>query len=615
MRAVLIGLLFLFQIHCGGTANEASFSSGGGGQATGGIAGGVSKGISVEGNVSVPVSSITDLFSVSKSAMKGASSAEGEVCCKRYDGTTVANGAVDSSGEIFDTIVSPASLDATGQVLCETLLEDGRTLLNHYDLSGKVEGDRVRADVSVASTVAAEQVLLQCGSEATFENMEACAVKLKKEDLNPQKLFEKYRDKMEGDAHQDEIAMAYQNLIEALEAKMAGNFPPKLQDIREILKGNKSEFSDMVAPIREFADGESTAEVETAEVVASGAAPKALNPWPLEEDIKKFFELMMQTPYGLDKTRDASEQGNLGRPLMGDPYGQDKEADSDGNKNQERERRGRPFRYEPPPAPPPEPEPAPEPTPEPPPPIILEAPVNTQLAFSVMSGGWNLAITPETLGGVRYQSFAKSVSWSYLPDPSIAGFRVYDKAPGESAFRLLQTVDLSKASAGVILSSSGSLVNIWLPWSGGTRVANQWPPGTYESYVAAFDAEGKEGPPGAMATAVNLGEIQWLRPTEGQVLGSYYPTFQWSNVWPLEIQTSGWSYPNNWGWTEMTLSEQGAIYNLFHGNVGWFTTSWKELLQPGRQYYIVVQTGGFATINGVKHSYFGYSRLVGFTSQ
>lgn len=565
VKVVVCGLLLFLQLNCGGTSGDTFSSSGtsAGGtspaRATNGPEVNTSKGVFIEGGVDVPTPSKasitigTDIgqeVTISKGVVSDTPTNEGEVCCKRYDGVTVANGSVDASGEIVDTVVPPALLDTTGQIICEVELKDGGALLSHYDLTNKVEGDRVRVDVSEASTAAAEQVLSECGSAATFKNMEACADQLKREDFEPRKLFEKYRDKIESDSH-----------------------------------------SKVVEP---------------------------LNPVISEEDAKKFFELILQTPYGLDKTRDASEQGNLGRPLMGKPYGQDKEVDIDKNKNQEKERRGRPFRYEPPPEPPPPeptPEPAPEPTPEPPPPVILEAPINTALHFSVMSSGWNLAITPETLGGGRYQSFAKSVSWSYLSDPNIAGFRVYDKVPGESAFRLLQAVDLSQSSAGVILSSSGNLVNVWLPWSGGIRMATEWPLGVYESYIVAYDVQGQEGPASEIAYASNLGEIQWLRPTEGQVLGSYYPTFQWSNVWPLEIQTSGWSYPNNWGWTEMTISEEGAIYNLFHGNVGWFTTSWRELLQSGHQYYSVVQTGGFATINGVKHSYFGYSRLVGFSAQ
>lgn len=594
MRVVLIGLLFLFQLNCGGMSGDMTSSGGGGG---GGGGGGVSvgKGVSVEGNVTVPLALETEISagsdsagssSVSKSAASNSAVTEtsaesGEICCKRYDGTTVASGVVDHSGEIVETIVSPSSLDSTQQIICKAELEDGRTLLNHYDLTGKVEGDRVRVDASVDSTIAVEQVLLKCGPETTFENMEECATGLRREDFHPRKLFEKFRDKMEKDSAKDKIAAAYQNVIEAVESGMTKNPPTTLGDIREILKGHHRDFFEASDQIRKFAEeGENSEPVE--ETLSEEAAGK----------------IVMQTPYGLDKTRDRSEQGNLGRPLMGEPYGHDKDAAEE----EKTTPRGRPFRYaegeEPPPPEPPPPEPAP---------IILEAPIDTQLYFSAMSSGWDLAVTPAMLGGARYQSFSRSISWNYVPDPNIAGFHVYDKMPGESAFRLL----LSKVISYSL--TSGNLINVWLPGSGGIRMATDWPLGTYESYVVAYDVEGKEGPAGEIATATNLGEIQWLRPTEGQILETYFPTFQWSNIWPEEIQTSGGSG----GWTEFIVSDEGSIYNIYHaGNVGWSTTSWRGAnLTAGHQYYAVLNSGVFAAINGARHFYLAYSRLVGFSAQ
>ncbi|MBI4125236.1 MAG: hypothetical protein HY466_04825, partial [Deltaproteobacteria bacterium] len=405
---------------------------------------------------------------------------------------------------------------------------DGRTLLNHYDLTNKAEGDRVRVDVSADSTAAAEQVLSECGS-ATFKNMEACAYLLKREDFNPRRAFEKHRDKMESDSY--------------------------------------------------------------------GKPEEPLDQTISEEDAEKFLEIILQSPYGQDKTRDASEQGNLGRPVMGDPYGKVKDFDIQGKEH------GRPFRAEPE--------------------IVLEAPLNPWGGFSVMSSGWDGAVTPQTLGGVRYQSFAKSSHWSYHPDPNIAGFRVYEKDPGELTFRVTREIFLANVtwhsstygrdgSTSFYVGDDGALVQVSAVFSGGIRAATDWPVGTYEAYVVAFDAEGKEGPRSVTCYATNLGEMQWLRPTEGQIIGTYYPKLEWSNIWPAEIRENG-----GWGWTELIVSDAASIYNHFHGYVVWPNTSqnvWRHLMS-GHSYYAVLSGGGYAQINGVWHYYLAYSRLVGFSAQ
>ncbi|MBI3311930.1 MAG: hypothetical protein HYZ88_00165 [Candidatus Omnitrophica bacterium] len=366
----------------------------------------------------------------------------------------------------------------------------------------------------------------------------------------------------------------------------------------------------------------------------------------------------MREPYGLDKDDRKAMQGNRGRPIMGDPFGQlEDKSQIEGKEH------GRPFRTpvaepipEPAPEPTPEPtpEPAPEPTPEPTPapapepvPVIeLPAPSSTKPQWSVASGGWNVAVTPETLcdtrnytctPGQRYLTTVKGLTWLSLIDQRITGFRVYEQRPGESEFHVYRSIDLASTGIGsqdytstYFLSPEGYTMTLvsYKQASGETavtllewRIATAWSRGTYRYAVVAYDAKGQEGPKGVVVSTTNLGEIQMLRPTEGQAL-ERNPAFQWSNVWadmPASV-TSQMTYPTGYGRTELIVSESGR--GLWHPMLNrdttsalyWFGYDWTGIrggyaLVPGQRYYIVVMTLGSTPDD----AYIATSPLTGFT--
>ena len=121
------------------------------------------------------------------------------------------------------------------------------------------------------------------------------------------------------------------------------------------------------------------------------------------------------------------------------------------------------------------------------------------------------------------------------PSETYGYLNLYDQpVPGAS-----MTISLYKTSTG----AAYIMLNDW-------RFATAWPVGTFQHYVVAYDANGREGTQGEIVFATNLGEIQWLRPTEGQTLETR-PTFQWSNVWPPEVQAVDFTYPNGYGYVEI----------------------------------------------------------------
>ncbi|MBI4223423.1 MAG: hypothetical protein HY609_00680, partial [Deltaproteobacteria bacterium] len=116
---VILGLLLFLHFHCGGTSGDTfapnGVSTGGAGlaQATNGSEVNTSKGVSIEGSVTVPTSSVANItigtdaaqsVTISKNIVSDMPSDEGEICCKRYDGVVVANGGVDALGEIVGTV-------------------------------------------------------------------------------------------------------------------------------------------------------------------------------------------------------------------------------------------------------------------------------------------------------------------------------------------------------------------------------------------------------------------------------------------------------------------------------------------------------------------------------
>ena len=289
----------------------------------------------------------------------------------------------------------------------------------------------------------------------------------------------------------------------------------------------------------------------------------------------------------------------------------------------------------------PTPTPTPEPTPEPVPVLSLPAPISTRSGWGPASSGWDLGVTPETLyacknfscvPGQRYLTLVKSIYWSTLLDERFAGFHVYEQAVGESGFHLYRDVNLAAEGIGTTsytarqftspigdtmlltsykLSTGQTMIGL-TEW----RIATAWPLGSSRFYVVAYDAMGHEGTAGPIVSHTNLGEIQLLRPTEGQVLETI-PAFQWSNVWPSEIQPAS-------GTTEVVVSESGQWKNLWHAWLSWNTTSalywfgtnWSGIrggyaLLPGHQYYLIVTTWGSTPDT----AYIGYSRLTGFTVQ
>jgi len=266
------------------------------------------------------------------------------------------------------------------------------------------------------------------------------------------------------------------------------------------------------------------------------------------------------------------------------------------------------------------------------------------------------SITPETNFGHRYPRFLQGLQWEFVPDTRIVGFRLYRQAPGESAFHLYRVIELSRIT--YFYSTRGALPQDWdwgvLPQEGNlatdgyfisgsvyktssgtisislsevrfpleTGLATAWPVGTSRYYVVAFDAEGREGRNGAMVTATILGEIPWVRPTEGQIL-ERVPSLQWGNIVPSDFQPVS---------TDVNVSEAGndlrAVWGIGIGGLStsavycygytpesdpynFYSGGSCAALQPGHQYYATVTMGG--AITRWSNVFFGYSRIVGFT--
>lgn len=268
------------------------------------------------------------------------------------------------------------------------------------------------------------------------------------------------------------------------------------------------------------------------------------------------------------------------------------------------------------------------------------------------------SITPETNFGQRYVHIHQGILWEFVPDERIVGFRLYRQAPGESAFRLHQVIELSGITyfyntRGALpqdwdwgtLSQEGNLAEGYFIWgtvhktSSGTvtiffsearfpletGLANAWLVGPYRYYVVAFDAEGREGNRGGIVSATILGEIPWVRPTEGQVL-ERVPSFQWVNIVPADPKPA-WSSTNvsvseagnNWrclwgigyGGTTTTSAEYCYGYTPESDPYDFYSRGYCTALEPGHHYYATV------TENGAREwgndVFFGYSRIVGFT--
>lgn len=392
----------------------------------------------------------------------------------------------------------------------------------------------------------------------------------------------------------------------------------------------------------------------------------------------------MQDPHGHDKDRSRLEQGNQGRPCMQDPYGHDQDSGRMGAE------RGRPsdcdaaIQPEPEPAPTPEPtptpepapapdpipeptpepdpivqepvasapdpsptpepapapapapepapEPSPTPSPEPAPIVALPAPDKTWSSFGVADNNTAFA----ELMGQWFPALVKGINWVVPSDARIAGFHVYEQAPGETGFHLYQTLELSLVQSGgytqftnastggtmtVRFYSISSSPTIFL---GEWRPASAWALGTYRHYVVAYDANGTEGSPGPVVSATSLREVQILRPKDGEVL-ELTPAFQWDNIWNTLTDAVQFDYPGA-AYIEVTVWEKNVYQPLWRARLSKDTTSalyWlgmdlsgirgAPVLVPGHQYYILIVALGLDTSH--TSAYAGASRITRFTVQ
>lgn len=217
---------------------------------------------------------------------------------------------------------------------------------------------------------------------------------------------------------------------------------------------------------------------------------------------------------------------------------------------------------------------------------------------------WNSGFSQDTALGrtaERWGRLHKKQYWDVKSSVGIAGFRVYEKHPNEGAFRLTHTVDLSvlNGSANPLYITSnftGPYTGMALQlqrWGANAmavhlwefRHLDAWPVGTYEQYVAAYDAQGREGRSSPVAKCTYLGAGQMLLPTPGSMVNQQQFVASWMNpALQLEIRQKQRRYTvlSLWGGSAGTvpLYERG-----FSNDETSHQNSLQGIILPGQTYH------------------------------